>query len=158
MNTETLRLWWTERSTKEKWALQLAALAVVGAVLWSIALAPAVRTLKSYEANRLKLDADLLYMQSLQAQAQALQALPRLSQATATQALRESVQKAFGKNADITVYGASATVTLRDVAPDTLAQWLTSARTEAHSAPVQAHLTNTSASWSGTLQMALPTP
>lgn len=156
MSADTLRLWWAERPAKEKWAMQLAALAVAAALVWVIALAPAVRTLKTYEANRIKLDADLQNMQSLQAQAQALQALPRLPQATATQALRDAVQKAFGKNADITVYGASATITLREVAPDTLAQWLTSARTEAHSAPVQAHLTNATAGWSGTVQMALP--
>lgn len=156
MNTTSLRLWWGQRSHKEKWAFKLAVALLAGVLVWAFALAPAVRTLRGYETSRLKLDADLQTMQVLQAQAQALQTMPRLSQSTATQALRESVQKAFGKNADFSASGANATVTLRAVPADTLAQWLASARTEALSAPIQARLTNAAALWSGTLQMALP--
>jgi general secretion pathway protein M len=156
MNTASLRQWWGQRSHKEKWALKLAIALLAGALVWAFALAPTVRTLRSYEDSRLKLDADLQTMQDLQAQAQALQSMPRLSQSTATQALRESVQKAFGKSADFSANGANATVTLRGVPADTLAQWLTAARTEALSAPTQARLTSAASGWSGTLQMALP--
>jgi general secretion pathway protein M len=156
MNTANLRLWWGQRSHKEKWALKLAVAVLAGYLVWALALAPALRTLRGYEVSRFKLDADLQTMQGLQAQAQALQSMPRLSQLTATQALRDSVQNAFGKNADFSANGANATVTLRSVPADTLAQWLLSARTQALSAPIQARLSNTTSGWSGTLQMALP--
>jgi len=156
MNTASLQLWWGQRSHKEKWALKLAVALLAGALVWALALAPALRTLRSYEASSLQLDADLQTMQGLQAQAQALQSMPRLSQSTATQALQDSVQKAFGKNADFSANGANATITLRGVPADTLAQWLTTARTEALCAPTQARLANTASGWSGTLQMALP--
>ena len=156
MNTANLRLWWGQRSHKEKWTLKLAMALLAGYLVWALALAPALRTLRSYEVSRIKLDADLQTMQGLQAQAQALQSMPRLSHSTATQALRDSVQNAFGKNADFSANGANATVTVRGVSADALAQWLLGARTEALSAPVQVRLSNTTSGWSGTLQMALP--
>ena len=156
MNLAQLRQWWGLRVPREKWIMGSAAVLVVCALLWAITVAPALRTLRNYETSRIKLDADLQTMQNLQAQAQALQSMPKLSQSTSAQALRASVVKAFGKSADFTLNGGTALVTLRNVTADALAQWLTSARTEAHSAPVQAHLTNGPAGWSGTFQMALP--
>jgi general secretion pathway protein M len=155
MNATQLRQWWEQRAPREKWALQIAAVLMAAAMLWMLALAPALRTLGSYDTKRLQLDAQLQTM--LHLQAQALQSLPRLTQATASQALRESVQKAFDKNADIAMSAGNATVTLRGVSADTLAQWLAAARTQAHSAPLQASLSNTPTGWSGTVQMALPT-
>lgn len=157
MNATQLRLWWRQRAPREKWALQIALLLMATILLWMLALAPALRTLHSFDSNRLKLDADLQVMLRLQAQAQALQSTPRLSKAEASQALRESVQKTFDKNADITMNGGSATVTLRGVSPEVLAQWLANARTLAYSAPLQANLRNSPTGWSGTVQMALPT-
>lgn len=136
--------------------LKIGAVMVAATLLWILALAPAVRTLRSFNATRLQLDDDLQNMLRLQAQAQTLQSIPRLPTAVASQALRESVQKAFDKNADFTMSAGSATVTLRGVSADTLAQWLMSARTQAHSAPLQAKLRNTPTGWSGSLQMSLP--
>ena len=156
MNATALQLWWEQRVSREKWALRSAAVLMIAALLWTLALAPALRTLRSFDANRVQLDAQLQTMLSLQAQAQALQALPRMTQAAASQALRESVPQAFDKNADVTMNGGIATITLRGVSADTLAQWLATARTQAHSAPTNANLSSTPNGWSGTLQMALP--
>ena len=156
MNAATLRIWWDQRPAREQHLLQLCGLLVAAALLWSLALAPALRTLRSFETQRAAQSTQLQTMLRLQAQAQALQALPPLSQAAATQALQLSVQQTLGASADMVVHGDNASVTLRNVSAESLAQWLASARTNARCTPLQAHLTRTAAGWSGTLQMALP--
>jgi general secretion pathway protein M len=156
MNTATLRLWWHQRPAREQTLLQLSGLLVAMALLWALALAPALRTLRTFDTQRAAQAAQLQTMLRLQAQAQALQAVPPLSQAAA-QALQLSVQQAWGASADMVVRGDNASVTLRNVTAESLAQWLASARTNARCTPLQTHLTRTTAGWSGTLQMALPT-
>lgn len=158
MNTANLRTWWNQRPPREKNLLRGCGVLVGLALLWSVALAPALRTLRSYETQRAAQEAQLQTMLSLQAQAQAAQALPRLTPAAATQALQASVLQAFGTHAELTLAGGTASVTLRGVQADALAQWLASARVNAHSAPIQARLTHAPNGWSGTLQMALPQP
>lgn len=156
MKAATLRAWWSQRPPREQSLLRLGALLVAVGLLWSLALAPALRTVRTFDAKRTAQDAQLQAMLRLQAQAQALQALPRLSQTAATQALQASVQQAFGALADVTVSGDNATVRVRGVTADALAQWLGNARSNARCVPVQAHLTRAGTGWSGTLQMALP--
>jgi general secretion pathway protein M len=158
MNAGTVRGWWSQRPPREQFMLQLCALMVVAALLWSLALAPALRTIRTFDAKRSTQDAQLETMLRLQAQALALQGLPRQNQAAAAQALQLTVQQAFGALADTTIHGDSATVRVRGVAADALAQWLSSARSNARCAPVQAHLTRAGTVWSGTLEMALPAP
>lgn len=153
-----LHAWWSQRAAREKQALTVAALLVGAALLWSIALAPALRTLRGFDAKHASQETLLQSMQGLQTQAQTLQAQPHLSQAAATQALQASLQPAFGTKAELSSHAGSATVTLRGVSPEALARWLATARTEARASPVQARLTRAGNLWSGTLQMGLPAP
>jgi general secretion pathway protein M len=156
MTKQQIRAWWDERPERDKTWMRVGMLVVGLALLWTIAIAPALRTLRAYEDTRAKLDVQTQAMLRLQAQAKALQAQPKLSRAASTQALQASVKQIFGNRADLSVSGGGATITLRGVSPQALAQWLASARTEARVAPVQAHLTQTGGAWSGTLQLALP--
>lgn len=158
MTTHALHAWWTQRPPREQALLRGCGVLVGLALLWSVALAPALRTLRSYETQRTAQDAQLQTMLRLQTQAQAAQALPRLTPAAAAQALQASVTPAFGTHAELALAGGTATVTLRGVDATALAQWLASARANARSVPVQARLTHAANGWSGTLQMALPQP
>lgn len=158
MNRTHIHAWWAQRAAREKTILQLAAWLVAAALLWSAALAPALRTLRAFEGKHQSQEAQLQAMLRLQAQAQSMQSQPRLSQAAAAQALQSSVQQILGPKADFSNSVGNATVTLRGVSAEALAQWLASARTEAHSSPVQARLTRTGTTWNGTLQMGLPAP
>jgi len=158
MNTATLQSWWRQRAAREQGILKLAALLIVLFLLWSIALAPALRTLRSFEGQRLSQEAQLQSMLRMQAQAQALKAQPGLTAQAANQALQDSVQQAFGTKATITSSAGNVTVTLRGVSADALAQWLSTARIQARASPIQARLTRSDANWSGTLQMGLPAP
>lgn len=158
MNTTPIQAWWEQRAPREKTILKFAALLVAAALLWSAALAPALRTLRTFESKHQSQEAQLQAMLRLQVQAQSLQSQPRLSQAAAAQALQTSVQQALGPKADVSNSAGHATVTLRGVSPEALAQWLASARTEARVTPIQARLTRAGNAWSGTLQMGLPAP
>lgn len=158
MNTLALHAWWSQRPPREKALLRGGGVLLGMALVWSVALAPALRTLRSYETQRAAQEAQLQTMLGLQAQAQAAQALPRLTPATAAQALQTSVTQAFGTHAELTLAGGTATVTLRGVDAAALAQWLANARVNARAAPVQARLTHAANGWSGSLQMALPQP
>jgi len=150
---------------------------VVGlALLWWVALAPALATLRTAGPRHAELDAQLQRMQSLQAEAQQLQSAPRSARGDAAAALRAALTQRLGTTAQLNVVGDRATVTLKAAPADALAQWLAQARSNARAAPVEARLTRSTAAapraanapatlgspapavprWDGTLVLALP--
>ena len=156
MNRLGLQSWWSQRAVREQSILKFAGAVIGLALLWWVALAPGLRTLRTFEATRAAQATQLQTMQQMQAQARVLQAQPKLPHAQAVQALQASVQQSFGPKADFTSSTANATVILRGVNAESLAQWLAIARTQARSTPTQARLARTGSVWSGTLTMALP--
>lgn len=157
--------------------LVLAAGALVGlALLWWVAVAPALATLRAAPARHTALDAQLQRMLSLQAEAQQLQAAPATSPGDAVGALRAALTQRLGTTAQLNVVGDRATITLKGASADALAQWLAQARSNARATPVEARLTRSAAAapagqtpvtlgrpavamprWDGTLVLALPT-
>jgi general secretion pathway protein M len=134
-----------------------AATGVVVALVWMVALGPALSTLRSAEAQRRALDTQLQHMRSLQAQAQALQSQPKLSYDEALRLLEQSVQQRLGATARMVVVGERVNITLTGTAPDALAQWLTQARVNARALPSEARLNrNPGGLWEGTLVLTLP--
>jgi general secretion pathway protein M len=148
--------WWAQRDAREKTLIATASVVVALALVWLVAVAPALQTLRQFGATRATQASQLQAMHSLQAQAQTLQAQPRLGASAASQALKAATDKAFGTQADIALSSGNATVTLRNVAPDALAQWLASVRSNAHATPLQARISRGAAGWSGSVQLALP--
>jgi general secretion pathway protein M len=151
-----LSAWWTQRARREKQLLMGACLVVTAAGVWWVAIAPALQTLDQFERVRTSQAASLQRMRMLQTQAQALQANPAVTSAVAAQALQAATEKAFGTQADLTILNGTATVNLRNVSPDALAQWLASARTSARAVPAQARITQTKSGWTGSMQLTLP--
>lgn len=148
---------WRLVSPREQ-RLLLAALALVlGALLWWLALAPALATLKAAEKQHRLLDAQLQQMQRLQAQAKALQAQPRIS-FDDTRRLLEASVKPMGATAQLVVSGERVTLTLKGISADALAQWLAQVRQNARAVPSEARLVRNAAvaagvasTWDGTL-------
>ncbi len=156
-----MKLWlqlqtrWRSVSPREQRWVLLAGGVTGLALLWWLALAPALAVLKAAPAQHLTLDAQLQHMQRLQAQAQALQAQPVLSADEVLQAL-EAALVPLGASAQMTAQGDRVTVTLKAVSADALAQWLATARQNAHTAPVEARLVrNPAGGWDGTLVLNL---
>jgi general secretion pathway protein M len=156
MKTHPIFLKWQQLSPRDQRMLKVAAAALFTAVLWLLAVAPALRTLQQFEPQYQAQEKQLQAMLSLQTQAQKLQGQVSLSPAQAAVRLKASSQAAFGTQAEVSVQEQEATVTLQGVTAEALAQWLASARTDAHALPIQAKLSRAANGWSGTLRMALP--
>jgi len=100
---------------------------------WWLGVAPALTVLRGAEQQHRVLDAQLQAMQAMQAQARALQAQPRLAPDEARRQLEASV-KPLAPGLQLSLAGDRATVTLKGVSADTLAQWLAQVRLTAPAA------------------------
>ena len=151
----TLRTRWHSVSPREQRLVMLGGVLLSLALLWWLALAPALAVLKAAPAQHRALDAQLQHMLRLQAQAKAMQAQPVLPPDQARQAL-DAALAALGSGAQMNVQIDRATVTLNAVSASALAQWLATVRQNAHAAPVEARLVrNPAGGWDGTLVLNL---
>lgn len=178
--SQVLRARWQALAPREQNLVLAAGTVVALALLWWVALSPALTTLRAAPARHAALDAQLQRMQGLQAEAQALQAAPRSSPGDAVGTLRSALTQRLGATAQLNVVGDRATVTLKGAPADALAQWLAQARSNARATPVEARLARSTAAvagsttapaapaalgsnpaaamprWDGTLVLALP--
>ncbi|MEI7538049.1 MAG: type II secretion system protein GspM [Comamonadaceae bacterium] len=146
---------WQALARRERQWLLGAGLLVLAALVWWLAIAPALLTLRSAASQRSLLDAQLQQMQSLQGQAKALQAQPRIAVDEARRLLDASV-KAFGATAQLQMAGERATVTFKGVSADALAQWLLQVRLNVRTVPSEARLLRgANGSWDGTVTLNL---
>jgi general secretion pathway protein M len=154
----TLKARWAALGAREQRGLALAAVVLCAALLWSVALAPALRTLKSAEAQSAQLGATAERMQALQARAKLLQAQPVAAPQETLRTL-QSATTVLGKSASLQVVGEQATLTVKQVSAASLAPWLAPAAGSSPS-PAEAHLQRDAGSaeplWSGTLVFRLP--
>lgn len=133
---------WAARTGRERQALALAA-AVIGAyLLWAVALAPALGTLRQAPAQRAALERQMEHMQALAAEAQALRATPPLAAAQA-QALLTAAVVRLGDKARLMLQGDRAVLTLNGLDGTQLALWLADVRAAARVRVIEAQLNRT---------------
>lgn len=157
MNKQALRARWAALAPREQ-ALVAGAIALVTfALLWWLALAPALATLRSAEKQHRALDNQLQQMLRLQAQARAMQAQPRQSHDDAMRQLELAIRQQLGVSARYSIAGDRVSVTLSNTPAPALAQWLSQVRANARALPGEARLTrNASGGWDGSLVLTLP--
>ena len=155
---------WQALSPREQRGLSVVG-ALVGVVLfWSVAVAPALNTLRDSDNRRTQISQHQAQMLALQTQAQALQTLTPLSR---DEALRSLQSLSAGTAIQLNVQGDRVSVQLKAVPAPILANWLTQARAQAQALPVEAHLTrsnattasnagNATVAWDGSLVLNLP--
>lgn len=156
-----LRQRWEALANREQRMVLGAAMLVSAALLWWIALGPALSTLRLAKIQHTQLDAQLQQMQSLKAQATALAAMPKVSIDDARRTLESSLKQSLSASAQLTVVGNRATVTLKGASPDALAQWLLQARINARAVPSEVRLlkaASTAAAPGGPVMAAATTP
>jgi general secretion pathway protein M len=157
MNAAALRARWQALAPREQMLVAAAAALVGLALVWWIALAPALATLRGAEAQHRTLDAQVQQVRRLQAQAQAMQSQPRMNREEALRLLEVAIRQQFAIAARYSIAGDRVTVTLTGVSSEALAQWLTQARVNARSLPAEARLArNATGTWDGTITMVLP--
>ncbi len=134
---------------------------LLAALIWWIALRPALTTLREAPAQRQALDTQLQRMRQLEAQALAMrsaqQALPPLGREEAQRALEATVRQHFGEAGRLVVSAEGATLTLTGVSGQALAQWLSQSRIEARMLPTEARLNRqANGLWQGQMTLTLP--
>lgn len=154
---EAWRARWRLLAPREKLMVAAAAAVIALVLVWLAAIGPALSTLRSSDAQRAQLDAQLQRMIALRGEAQGMQSQPRLGREEALRQLELAVRQRLGTNGRITVAGDRVTVTLTGTPADALAQWLAQARTAARALPGEARLTRNAAGlWEGSVVLALP--
>lgn len=157
MKTEALRAHWAALAPREQALVAAAVALVAAALLWWIALAPALSTLRLADEQHRTLDAQLERMQRLQAQAKAMQAQPRQPPGETMRQLETAIREQLGVSARYNITGERVSITLLNTPAAALAQWLSQVRADAHAIPGEAKLTrNASGGWDGTIVVTLP--
>ncbi len=157
MNAASLRARWQRLAPREKVLVATTSAIVVLALLWLVAIRPALGVLRSAEEQHRALDAQLQQMTTLQEQARTLQAQPKIGHDEATRLLERSLRDRLGTSARLAISGDRATVTLTGTPADALARWLTQSRVDARALPGEARLQRNAAGlWEGTLVLSLP--
>jgi general secretion pathway protein M len=153
---DAFNTWFEQRAPREQRLFAaLAALAVV-ALVWWLAVAPALQTYRETDAAHAKLDAELAQMQAMAEEAKQLKAKPRISSAQAQVWLEGSIKK-LGV-VSMTMQGSRAHISFVGATPEALAGWLAEARSRAQLLPVQANWKRSANGadllWDGSLVMA----
>lgn len=146
---------WQAMASRERRLVLIALLLVLAAALWQFGLAPALRVIGSAPDKQARLDQDLMLMQGLRAQAQALQGMAFIDAQFQLRTLEAAI-KPLGSAADMSVRGDSVTLGLRAVPASSLSQLLALTQQSARLQVVEARLqSNAQQAWSGSLVFQL---
>jgi len=145
---------WRAMGARERMGLSLAA-AVLGAWLaWSVAIAPALRTLGQTPAQIAALDLQLQAMQRLALETRELRGAAPVSTGQALDALRSATER-LGDRARLTTQGDRSTLVLNGVSGEQLRAWLSEARSGARARPVETQLTRGPQGYTGSVVVVL---
>lgn len=154
--TASMRRTWSRLAVRERRLVLLALAVMLAGLLWVAAIAPAMGVLRSAPARLAELDVQLQSMQSLQAQARALQGRTPVGRDDAMRAIESALQQAMPGKAQVSRSGDRVTVTLSGASPQSLARWLGQARDAARVTVQQTRLTRRPAGWDGSIVLQLP--
>ena len=148
---------WRGRTAREQWLSGVAAAALLVLVVWSVGLAPALRTLSTAPSALLQFDAQLASMQIMAGEAARLQQRAAPVRVTdAVRLLEAATQQRLGPGAVFMVNADRVTVSVKAAQPDGLTQWLAQAREAAGAVTERAILRRTAAGWEGSITLHLP--
>jgi general secretion pathway protein M len=153
---ETYLTYWRQLKMSERRLILAAFWLIVAALLWWLAIAPAVKTIKEAPTQHRALDAQLQNMRALSAEAKNLQSQPKLGLDEAQKALQSAVTQRFGVTAQLNLTGERASLTLKNANAQELSSWLTQARVNARALPSEVKLNRNGDGWDGTLVLTLP--
>jgi general secretion pathway protein M len=159
---------WAALASRERLLVGSAIALIMMALLWWIGISPALAKIKQAREAAPQLDAQLQLMRSQAQEARTLKAQRQLSYDESLRSLESSI-KTLGSGAALSVNDARASVTLKAVSGDALAQWLAQVRANARLVPSELRLQKTATvssastaasapatTWDGSLVLSLP--
>jgi general secretion pathway protein M len=145
---------------KDRQRIQFVLIALFGSLLWFWNIAPALKTYQQAPLQLAQLEQQTERLLAHQSQALALQKATRMKAQDASAVLPQASVSILGNGAKLNLEATRATLTLTSVSAEALAQFLETARNQAHALPTEAHLQKTKAGaqdmWRGTLILSLP--
>ena len=128
------KAYWQTLAAREQNLLLLAASVVGLALLWWLALAPALHSLRTADARRAKADQQLSQMLRLQQEAEQLRSQPSAAANTppARELLQSALTQELGSSAQLNWVGPRAQITLKAAPAPALARWLSQVRSNTH--------------------------
>jgi general secretion pathway protein M len=145
---------WASLPLRERRLVLMAATVVGVALLWTVGIQPAWRTLREAPARIDALDASLRDMQRMAAEAGELRAAPPVGAEQSAAALKAASAR-LGDKARLVLQGERAVLTLNGVSAEQLRGWMAEARAGARARPVEATLTRGPQGFSGTFVVAV---
>ena len=149
-----LRTRWQALGRRERRLIMAAAAVVAFALLWSLGVQPAWRTLRETPAQIDALELQLQRMQQLAVESRELRALPSVPPAQAEASLRAATER-LGPNAKLVLQGERATLTINGIRGNALSGWLGEVRSAARARPAEATLSRGPNGYSGSIVLQL---
>ena len=151
---QPLQAQWQVMGARERRLVLLAGAALALLLLWSLALQPALRTLRQAPAQLAQLDAQLQQMQRLAAEARELRAQPVVPAGQALQALQAASER-LGAAGRLSITGERAVLTLNGLEAAALQAWLDEVRGAARARVVEASLQRGPRGYGGSITLSL---
>ncbi|MBK9136307.1 MAG: type II secretion system protein M [Betaproteobacteria bacterium] len=152
---ELLRQWWSGLALRERRLIGAAALIVLLALLWWVALAPALRTLQRAPAQLDSAEQQLQLMQRLAAEARELRGVTPVPADQAGNVLKAATARLGGDKARLALQGDRAVLTVAGVSSIALRDWLAEARSGARARTIEANLSRGSTGLTGTVVVGM---
>ena len=156
---------WNALAQREQNLVLMAGSIVLLALIWWIAIAPALHSLRTAPARQAAAESQLQTMLQMQAQAELLRQQPQGNSADASTQLEQSLKTELGSSAQLQWLGNRAQVSLSNAAAPALARWLAQVRDNSHASVAEMKLNRNPGEsvdgaavtrWSGNLLLDLP--
>ena len=134
------RAQWSPLAAREQRMVLAACAALSLALVWWVALAPALHSLRTAASREAQAEHELQQMQRLQREAEQLRAQPQPVIADARQLLQASLTEELGATAQLNWLGTRAQVSFKAASAPALARWLAQVRGNTHAMPVELKL------------------
>jgi general secretion pathway protein M len=145
---------WQALDARERRVLHVGAALLGLLLLWTLAVAPAWRTLRQAPAQLAELDTQLQHSRRLAQEARLLREQPAVPPAQALLALKAASEH-LGSSGRLSVSGERAVMTLSGVDQQALQTWLGEVRSAARARPVEVNLQRGPQGYAGTIVLAL---
>jgi general secretion pathway protein M len=141
---------WHARAPRERLILGTAMLAIGVAIVWLIAVQPALRSVREAPAQLDQLDMQLQQMQRLALESKTLRDPVQIPPGQAASALKAATER-LGDAARLTIQGDRATLTVTGVPGTALRAWLGEARSAAHARAIDVQLLRNPQGYAGSV-------